>query len=142
VDHALLEAYRRTAFTAETPQGTLVLRIGETSTALDDLLADNHGTTWAYVTAWNPGSIARSAEDNTKAQKELAAFVTTAGFPFYAGEGVGDDGDWPPEPSLLILGISRTAAIDLGRRFGQVAIVYGERGAPAELVLCADTTGT
>lgn len=136
MDEALLDAYRRTAFTAETPHGRLVLRIGQPSTALNNLLASTGTATCAYVTAWNPGSRPRSAAENTKAQQELVAFVASEGFPFYAGEGVGDDGDWPPEPSLLILGISRPAAIDLGQRFGQLAIVYGERASPVELVLC------
>jgi hypothetical protein len=54
----------------------------------------------------------------------------------YTGEGIGVDGTWPPERSILVLGIEREAAVQLGGRFGQVAIVFGEAGGPATLVLC------
>jgi len=45
-----------------------------------------------------------------------------------------------PEESLTILGISRAKAQALGRRYGQLAIVFGERGTPPELVSCAAGT--
>jgi hypothetical protein len=54
----------------------------------------------------------------------------------FLGEGIGDDGAWPPEPSILVLGIEREAAVQLGRLFGQRAIVCGELGGLATLVLC------
>ncbi len=52
------------------------------------------------------------------------------------GAGVGTGGDWPPEPSLLILGIREEDALHLARRFGQNAIVAGTLGEPARLVWC------
>jgi hypothetical protein len=137
MDPSLFEAYRRTTFIAETPRGRLALRIGVRSAHLDALLASVGATTWAYVTAWNPGSVRRSDEENERRQRELAQGVADRGLIAYTGEGIGDDGEWPREPSLLILGIARAQAIQLGRRFGQVAIVYGELGAAAELVFCA-----
>jgi len=42
---------------------------------------------------------------------------------------------WEPEKSLLIFGISRTRAIELGNKFEQNAIVVGKKSLPAELVL-------
>ena len=60
--------------------------------------------------------------------------MTAAGFCFYHGEGKGDDGAWPAEPSLLILGVGEDEAAALARRFGQAAFVYGDRGAAARLV--------
>jgi hypothetical protein len=134
---SLVEAYRRTTFAADTPRGRLALRIGEASAELDSLLASLGVRSWAYVTAWNPGSVQRGDKENERRQRELVATVATCGLTAYAGEGIGNDGRWPSEPSLLILGIARVQAIELGRQFGQVAIVYGERGAPAELALCA-----
>ena len=54
----------------------------------------------------------------------------------FLGEGIGDDGTWPLEQGILVLGIEREAAVQLGRRFGQRAIVCGELGGLATLALC------
>jgi hypothetical protein len=42
-------------------------------------------------------------------------------------------GVWTPEPSWLILGITRPKAIAIGQKFEQNAIVYGELNQAAEL---------
>ena len=34
----------------------------------------------------------------------------------------------------MVLGMSRAKAVALGQKYGQLAIVFGERDAPAELV--------
>jgi hypothetical protein len=86
------------------------------------------------VTAYNPGSVALGESENAQRQLLLEQAARDAGFAFFRGEGVGDDGQWPPEPSLLILGITRAQAVDLGRRFGQRAIVYGEAGWSPQLL--------
>jgi hypothetical protein len=125
-------AYRATTYTAETPDGPLALRIGAVDATLDRLLAARGLTSWAYVTAYNPGSIPTPAAENELHQRELRAAVTQSGYPFYEGTGVGEG--WPPEPSLLILGVNEAEAAVLGWRFGQVAIVVGERGGPARLL--------
>ena len=90
--------------------------------------------TWAFITAYNPGSVAARPEENRARQGELERAVTAAGLCFYRGEGKGDDGAWPAEPSLLILGIVEDDAAALARRFGQAAFVFGERGTAARLV--------
>jgi len=53
--------------------------------------------------------------------------------------GVGRDprGEWPAEPSVLVLGISRREAEILGRSYEQNAVVFVERGGAPELVLLA-----
>lgn len=131
----LLEAYRQTSFLAHTPGGAICIRIGQIAPDLESLL-ENENRCWAYVTAWNPGSIPLSDEENRTHQRELEHAVRQAGYTVFPGEGVGQDGAWPPEPSLLILGISLEDAIELGRRFGQAAIVAGRSSEPAELILC------
>jgi hypothetical protein len=45
--------------------------------------------------------------------------------------------DGVPESSILIIGISREAAAELGRLFGQIAIVFVERGETVELLFCS-----
>lgn len=136
MEEALLEAYRRTTFVANTPKGRLCLRVGQRCVELDDLLARQGMTTWAYVTAFNPGSVPLPAEENSVRQRGLEHSVAELGLASYPGEGIGDDGRWPPEPSLLVLGIGRNDAARLGRQFSQLAVVYGELGQEAELVVC------
>jgi hypothetical protein len=51
---------------------------------------------------------------------------------------VGEDGEWPPENNILIMGISRAATVDMGKLFGQIAVVFARRGKPVELLLCGE----
>ncbi len=125
-------AYRATAYTAGTPRGTLTLRVGEPSPALDALLASEGATSWAFITAYNPGSVLRPAAENEARQRDLRAAVEALGYTFYEGQGIG--AGWPPEASLLIPGVSEDQAAALGRRFGQAAIVVGQMGGTPRLL--------
>jgi len=91
-------------------------------------------TTWVFVTAHNPRSVPRSAADNESAQGQLEATVRSQGWVFFQGYGLGQGGAWPPEPSLLVLGPGVEQARDLGRSFGQAAVVVGELGGQARLL--------
>jgi hypothetical protein len=131
---ALDAAYRATSFFVDGPAGRFAIRVGRPSAEADDLL-DRHGASaWAYVTAYNPGSVPTPAAANAARQRELEQTVAEYGYPYCRGEGAGDDGAWLPEPSLLVLGASEVEAVALARRFGQRAVVCGERGGPARLV--------
>jgi hypothetical protein len=141
MDSTLLEAYRRTAFIAETPEGRLSLRVGQGCAELDTLLAAHDVGTWAYVTAFNPGSVRLTLQENSERQRQLEHTVADLGFSSYPGEGIGDDGQWAPEPSLLVLGIDRNDARLLGRQYGQLAVIYGELNRDAELLVCDETPG-
>jgi hypothetical protein len=71
---------------------------------------------WAFISACKPGSVALSAEN----AKRHEALVDRVG----------------ARKSLLILGISRSEAVELGRQFGQLALVWGHRDDRAQLVPC------
>jgi hypothetical protein len=135
-DDALLAAYRRTRFCADTALGRIVIRVGEGHPELDAIVRGTGCETWAYVTAFNPGSVRLSDAENDTRQRELEDGLSQLGHPMFPGEGIGDDGMWPPERSVLVLEIEREAAVQLGRRFGQRAIVCGQLGRPATLELC------
>jgi hypothetical protein len=131
----LLEAYRKTRYEAQTPGGKIVLRHGAHSPELDRIL-DARFPGWAFITAWNPGSNPRlSIDENRRRQKELEAALSPR-YRTFPGKGVGDDGRWPAEESVLVLGISRGEALAVGRQFGQLAIVAGRLGEPAVVVAC------
>ncbi|MEA3200684.1 MAG: hypothetical protein QOE90_2112 [Thermoplasmata archaeon] len=123
----LERAYRVTTYAA----GPLRLRIGEPNAALDELLARHGAATWAYLTAWNPGSVPRGETENRAAARRLLDRL--AGYPCIEGESVGDGGAWR-EPSVLVLGIRRDEALAIARDFGQLAFVVGERGGAPRLV--------
>jgi nucleotide-binding universal stress UspA family protein len=129
-------AYRATSYAVDDGPLRFVIRIGARCAPLDELLRVRALEEWAYVTAWNPGGRLADRAANEAAQKRLEAELLATGRPLLRGASLGDSGEWPPEPSLLVLGIPRDEAVALARRYGQEAIVAGRRGAPAELVFC------
>ncbi|HVS37146.1 MAG TPA: DUF3293 domain-containing protein [Gemmataceae bacterium] len=127
-------AYRATSYLVDGPVGRFPVRIGVSSPEADALTA-THGTAcWAYITAYNPGSVPAPAARNAERQRRLERLLTDSGYRFYPGEGRADDAGWPAEPSLFVVGMDETAAAALGRRFGQAAVVCGEQGRAARLV--------
>jgi hypothetical protein len=131
----LLTAYLSTNYCVDLPQGRVLLRIGERAPALDAILEAHEQEQWAFVTAHNPGS-RPDAPGNADRHAELLSWVQARGLPWFAARSVADDGGWPEEESLLIVGLAHEEARRLGRRFGQVAIVVGDFGGPALLLAC------
>jgi hypothetical protein len=116
----------------------LVLRIGEPNDGLDVLLEAEGADTAAYVTGANPRGRRAGKTENVLATTALLQAQTDAGFACFAGEGRDPQGEWPAEPSVLVVGISRAGAAVLGRSYEQNAIVFVEKGKAPELVLLAD----
>lgn len=131
----LLSAYLRTSFGVWTPDGEIILRCGHSSPDIDRLLERAGVSSWAYVTAYNPASRRLSAEENRARHDGLVAEVSSR-FSVLHGEGVGDDGDWPAEPSVLVLGMGREEAARVGSQYGQNAVLVGALHEPAELLVC------
>lgn len=132
---AIVAAYRNADYVVLPGNSELVLRAGKASAELDALLAGHGATTAAFLTAANPHSEQRPAEENRAAAAELDRALADVHYSRFPAEGRDPAGHWPTEPGVLVLGIPRAAAEALGRRFGQNAILYIERGSPAELVL-------
>jgi hypothetical protein len=135
VDPALVMLYRRTSFVVRAPKGRFVLSIGARSRALDDLLTEYEVSSCAFITAWNPGSKRLSDDHNRERHEHLLKEIQNLGHLFLEGYGVSEDEAWPPETSLLIVGITQETAEELGQRFDQNAIVFAKRGDPVELLL-------
>jgi hypothetical protein len=133
----LAEAYLATNYRVEHPTGAFVLRVGARSRPLDRLLTRHGHRTWAFLTAWNPGSVLVPTEQSLARQRSLEYDVTRRWWPIFAGRGEGDG--WAAEPSLLVLGIAEADAVALARDYRQAAIVCGALGEPARLVWVRDT---
>lgn len=114
----------------------IVMRIGEKNAALDALLGTYKVTQWAFITAFNPGSETLPLEQNLALNLKLTRRIHTAGYAMLDGHDHSDCNAWPDEKSFLVLGVTREAARELGREFGQVGIVCGRRGEAPELVYC------
>ena len=130
----LVEAYEASRYQVLLASGTLVLRHGELAPALDALL-DPAAHEWAFVTAWNPASRRLPRPENERRQAALRRSLGGR-YRVFNGVGIGDDGRWPPEESVLILGIAHGKALALGQAWGQLAVLLGARGAPARVALC------
>jgi Protein of unknown function (DUF3293) len=128
-------AYRATRYVVFNDNRNLSVRVGCHSLLIDALLVSKKAESGSFITAWNPFSRSQNADINAYRNRELKHYVSTRGFRFVAGEGRGEIGDWPPEPSIFAFGMTRAQAASIGRRFRQNAIVYVPSGRPAELVM-------
>jgi len=133
LDKKLLAAYQSADYVVfGAPE--FVLKIGEPSRRLDQLLEEEGATTAAFLTAANPRSEPRRPAENAAALTTLDQVIAAAGYPWRAGEGREPDGSWV-EPSRLVIGIYRENAAALGRLFLQNAVVFVEKGRAPELMV-------
>jgi hypothetical protein len=135
VDPRLVQVYVGSLYRVFPPgSAEHVLRIGECHPAFDACLAEFSGRSWSVLTAWNPGSVPRTEEENAAAQTTLTATLAEMGRVVWPARGESPERDWVEE-SLCVLDLDREQARALARRFGQVALVHGEVGGAAGLVL-------
>jgi hypothetical protein len=127
----LVDAYLSTSFVVFNP--AINIKIGEINSELNRLLNEDGVTEWVFITSVNPYSESLSDLKNLELYNELKEAVKE--YKFYEGHGIGDDPQWQPEISLLVVGITREEAIRLGNVYRQNAIVFGKIDNPAELVL-------
>jgi hypothetical protein len=133
-DPDLDAAYRATDYRVEhAPHGPFVIRVGEFSFDLEQLLFDEVEFDWAYLTACNPGSVPLPDEENFHRTMELRDVFRARWPRHYYGVSVGRDGTWR-EPSFLVLGMTEDQAVEVARRFGQNAVVVGRMAETARLV--------
>ena len=119
----LIRAYRETDYRAGVGPAEITLRIDERAEALSRLYETSGHRCALFVTACNPFSETRSVETNLAAHARLRAELTKLTRYVIEGIGAHPSGRWE-EKSFLALGVSREAAIMLGRQFGQNAVVW------------------
>lgn len=108
-------------------------RIGVVDADADRWLAAQGVTErWAIVSACNPLGIAASEAANADASAQLQAALCARGIRHLPATGLDPDGVWPAEAGVLLIDAPEGSAAELGRQFGQNAIVTGRLGhAPA-----------
>jgi len=129
----LMQAYTSTLFTAEFAK-SVDFKHGQANPKADALLVLFDVASAALITAWNPYSEPRSDTENQAAQQKLEAELTAQGISYLPAVGKGTTDDWPPEPSVLALGLEFTAAQALAVKYQQNAYLWIEKGFPAELI--------
>ena len=135
VSAAKRAAYLATDYRLGPEANDIVLNIGKHSPALATLFATMQVDCGAFITAYNPEGRQQSNEANDRDHRQLVALVTGLGLRAIEGAGEAQAGDWPPERSVFVPGLDRTAASDLGRRFRQDAIVWVGANVVPELVM-------
>jgi hypothetical protein len=131
ISNELLQAYLNTTYQLD--DLNIKIRIGQIDERLEGFLEEHGCNEWAFITAYNPRSVELSDDENSKRHQELKKDVSC--LTFFEGQGVGEDPTWKPERSLLILGLSRQSAKELGLKYGQNAVVIGKKGISAELLI-------
>lgn len=123
-------AYHATTYRVDLPDGQCIaLRIGETNGALAALHAEHSVSGSVFVTARNPFGKACSETENDEAMDHLRAWLQTHGYAWLTGAGTGDDDNWPPEASVLVLGANEAVADELCVLFEQNAVVVNGKDA-------------
>lgn len=131
---ALLAAYLAAHYRVTGTAAPFVLRVGHRSAELAALHLANDVNCSAFITACNPQGVVSSDSLNRASQQRLERQLSAMGVTFLAGLGEDPSGVWPGEPSVLVLGMSRSEAERIGREFGQLAIVWSAESAIPELV--------
>ena len=101
---------------------------------LAKLMTEYKVSTAALVTAWNPFSRSLPEPINRLRQQQLMHDLADRGISWVAAEGRDRAGEWPAEPSLLALGLSRQAVDELLARYQQHALVWCTLDGPAQLL--------
>ncbi|HET7234297.1 MAG TPA: DUF3293 domain-containing protein [Longimicrobium sp.] len=132
-DPELLAAYQQTVWSIHAPDGTVQLRPG--------LAAPEALRPSAIVTAYNPASKIQSTEANERADHALLGRVRALGLPHWRtlahGTGGGDPSAWD-EPGWCLPGDTLDHAVELGRDFGQNAIVWTDAAGAVAMVCTRD----
>ena len=88
---------------------------------------------WCFITAWNPLPEVLALEENKKRNQLLENDIQNLGLKYLKGIGISADENWLEE-SFFILDCPLQIAKDLAIKYGQLAFLYGEKKAEANLV--------
>lgn len=132
IEPTLLAAYLAASYRVDAVP-PFVMRVGQPCPPLADLLRRHYCGSAAYLTAWNPRSKQLPEAQNVAAQARLVRDVLASGCRWYDGVSNDPTGDWPQEPSVLVLGLSRERARELARVYEQNAFLWSQLDAQGEV---------
>lgn len=130
----LISAYEITNFHVKA-EPAFTLNVGKVSKELKALFKQNHVTSAAFITAWNPYSRSLSDEENQTRNDQLKNELNIRSLKFIDGFGQDPLGQWSGEDSFLVFGIDLEASKKLGIQFEQNAIIWSDTDAVPKLIL-------
>lgn len=133
----LIAAYLATQYAAASDQGQVVLAIDSPNPYLAALMRRHSFATGCFITACNPFGQSCPEAENNAANASLREALVARHWVVFDGMGTGSDGDWPPEPSFLVLGPDHATAIQLCAEWRQNAVVWFDSEAIPRLLVHA-----
>lgn len=118
-------AYRATVYRVFLPQGAIDLQLDVASPDLARWLEEEGADTWAILTAFNPGSVILSDDENAERQSALEIRLLEEGLEPYASENIPASESGPIEQSCLVPHLSAALALAIAGQFEQNAILHG-----------------
>ena len=109
----------------------IVINIDFPHPELDNLIENKD---WCFITAWNPSPSTFTRIINNERNIQLEKSIQAMNLFYYNGYGQSKNNDWK-EDSFLIVDCTKAKAIQLGKEFEQMAIVFGSHLAKAELII-------
>lgn len=120
----LVRAYREAIYIVNGEDLAIRLKVGEVNKVLANLMHSRRVVTAAVLTAYNPYSEVKSAEENERSQSNLLDKLKQKSTHCMSAIGTDAKGEWEPEPSILALGISLQDAESLADEYGQNAFIW------------------
>ncbi|UYO92986.1 DUF3293 domain-containing protein [Pollutimonas sp. M17] len=134
IPDSIAQAFHEARYLVFAPAGTITLRIGQHSLALQSLMAARARDSLAILTAYNPGARQAGIAANHRAQRALLKDASALGLPCFYGRNLAEDENGPAEPTVAILGALYPESCGLARRYGQLAFVFAGSSAVPELI--------
>lgn len=136
MDNSLIDLYRSTDYRVRLAQGGWVSIQVDAAlpTSLHPLIGER---SWAFITAWNPGSQAQPRPQNRVAQQALLIALRDLPQTTCIRAGLGVGSVWR-EASLFVVGPNLADIDQLAQQFQQNAYVHGLGNGYARLRLSSD----
>ena len=131
-DADLGRTFERSLYDVHLPDGTVTLLVRRAPVGNSGPIRDRR---LAIVTAYNPGHERPGAAANRAANEQLRAEIERRGWVWYPALGYSPERDHA-EPSFAILDVGEDDAVEIGRQFGQTAVLVWD-GRRARVVWCA-----
>ncbi|MEL6655029.1 MAG: DUF3293 domain-containing protein [Bacteroidota bacterium] len=136
IDQDLQKAYENALYRISKPP--ISWKVGNYCTELDELLSEHDVEVATFITAYNPGSVSLTAEENQQRNATLQKALATVGYSYLHGQGEDVQCIWTPELSFLVMGMPPEEALTYARQFGQNAVLIIYRKQPVQLLFCTD----
>ena len=134
IDQATIRAYLETNYVVRA-ESSVILRVGHACPELAAIHRLHRVDCSAFLTAFNPFSQPLDEQENDRRNELLMQELKLRSLSVFEGYGSHPDNGWPPEASVLVLGLSLEASKSLGARFEQNAIVWSGADAVPQLIL-------